>query len=70
MFEKRLITTLLDQVAVLSVTVEALRDDANRYSRGHEIEGLLKRATLNMLRACSNLSDLERVMTTDEEPTA
>ena len=66
MFEKRLVTALLDQVAILTTAIEALKDGARRYSRGDEIEELLRQATLNMLRACSNLSDLERMMTIKE----
>jgi len=62
MFEKRLITALLDQAAILSTAVEALADNAKRYDRGHDIEDLLCQATLSMLQACHSLSELERVL--------
>ena len=65
MFEKRLITALLDQIAVLATAVEALSNDARRYNRGHEIEELLRQATSSMLRSCSSLSELERMITTE-----
>lgn len=67
MFTKRLIAALLDQIAMLTITVEALSAEANRYSRGHEIEDILKSAKMNMLRACSNLSDLERLIAKEEQ---
>ena len=66
MFEKRLITALLDQVAVLTVAVEAIANDARQYDRGYEIEDLLRRATSNMLQTCDSLSELERLLANQE----
>jgi len=62
MFEKRLVTALLDQAAILSTAVEALADSARRYGRGYEIEELLHQATSNMLRACDSLSEIEQLL--------
>lgn len=67
MIAKRLISAILDQMVILSTVIESLTDDAVRYSYGHEVEGLLKRANLNMARTCSSLNDLEREMIRQEE---
>ena len=74
MFEKRLITALLNQVTILAIAVEALKsnaeDNTNCYDRGCEIEDLLKQAVSNILRTWENLSELEQMMTINQEPSA
>ena len=66
MLTKRLITALLDQVAVLSVAIEAVKDDAIRYNCDYQIEYLLRQVTLSTLQACSDLSELERLLANQE----
>ena len=66
MLTKRLITALLDQVAVLSVAIEAVKDDAIRYNCDCQIEHLLRQVTLSTLQACSDLSELERLLANQE----
>jgi hypothetical protein len=67
MFEKRLITALLDQAAILSVAVEALVAGVKRYDQGYEIESLLSQAEAGLLQACSSLSELERLLAAEEQ---
>ena len=66
MLTKRLISALLDQVAVLSVAVEALANDARRYDQGYEIENPLQCATSNMPQVCDSLSELEHTLINKE----
>jgi len=68
MFEKRLISALFDQAAILSTAVKTLADSARRYDRGYKIEELLHQATSGMLQACDGLSKLERLL--DQELSA
>jgi len=62
MFEKRLISALLDQAAILSTAIEALADSVRHYNRGSEIEELFHQATSHALRTCDNLSKVERLL--------
>jgi hypothetical protein len=66
MLTKRLITALLGQVAVLSVAIEAVKDDAIQHYCDYQIEHLLRQATLGILQTCNDLSELERLLANQE----
>lgn len=67
MLTKRLISALLDQVAVLSVAVEAVKDNAIQYNCDYQVEHLLRQVTEDILQACNDLSKLERLLATRQE---
>ena len=66
MLEKRIVSAICDQLAIVTVSVEALLAGARRYSRGYPVECKLRSATENLMRACRDLGAVEQAMAEEE----